>query len=230
MDKKLLITLINKDLDELKVLTKGFSEMNGFSQTLVNLAVEKAKNIADYLQKLPLTVADEQAATTKNQEVIQPQMSYFSEKTENNTTAETPLTPKQERENGYNMWKNFTPKENVEVKISDEQPQIEEQIEIIEEQPEIIVKQTENVEKTVVETVSHNAVLDLKQVLSIADRFRFQRELFNGNGEKFSQSLTDFNKMQTLEEAQNYIVKNLKIDLENPVVQDFIKILRKKLN
>ena len=235
MDKKSLITLIYRDLYELKVLTSGFSEMKVFPKMLVDLAVDKAENIANCLKKLPLNVDEGQAyldfAKPESKEPKAPShtsISLSSQEVETkNVEEKIEIIEKPEIE------------EKIEAEIINEQQKIEEQVEVVKPQPEIVVEQPkiENIIEEIVEIkiekpaekpVLQNKIADLKQVVSIADRFRFQRELFDGNGEKFSKALTDLNEMETLEQAQNYIVKNLKLDLKNPVVQAFVEMLKRK--
>ncbi len=69
--------------------------------------------------------------------------------------------------------------------------------------------------------------LDIKKAFSIADKFRFQRELFNGNGEYMSSVLTEFNNMNSINDAINHITITLKWNMENPATKDFINLLRK---
>jgi hypothetical protein len=196
MNKELLIALIYKDLEELKILTKGFSEMEIFPQTLVDLSVDKAKNIVNCLQKLP-------------------------------------LSEKQQYHCGFDTQSAEQPIEKIEVKIEIESQIEENPAEIVEktaQKTEILIDALQKEDNSIAKNIQKNKVANLKQAFNIADRFRFQREFFGGNGEKFSQSLADFNTMQSLEQAQDYIAKNLKLDLGNPVVQEFIEILKRKLN
>ena len=262
MNKESLISLIYKDLYELKVLANGFSEMKIFPKMLVDLAVDKAKNIADCLQKLPLNADDSQALrldfAQQPQEVETKKVEKIEEKTEileepkiekeikiTEKQPETDLEqPKvQEVEEKIEILKETTIEEDVVVEILEEQQETDEQIEVAETPPEIIVEQPKieedieqiveeaepKIEISVVKDTAQGKVSDLRQAFSIADRFRFQRELFDGNGENFSKSITDFNEMETIEQAQNYITKKLKFDLESHVVQAFIKILKRKL-
>lgn len=48
-------------------------------------------------------------------------------------------------------------------------------------------------------------VTDIRQAVSIGDRFLFQRELFAGNAEKLQQTLTELDKLNSLEEATAFI-------------------------
>ena len=75
---------------------------------------------------------------------------------------------------------------------------------------------------------SHNSSIDLKKELGIGDRFRFQRELFGGNGEKLSTALTTLNDMATMDDAINYISTVLRLDLENPISKDFVDFVQKR--
>lgn len=77
-------------------------------------------------------------------------------------------------------------------------------------------------------TTSHNSSIDLKKELGIGDRFRFQRELFGGNGEKLSTALTTLNDMATMDDAINYISTVLRLDLENPISKDFVDFVKKR--
>ena len=75
---------------------------------------------------------------------------------------------------------------------------------------------------------SHNSSIDLKKELGIGDRFRFQRELFGGNGEKLSTALTTLNDMATMGDAINYITTVLRLDLDNPISKDFVDFVQKR--
>lgn len=50
-------------------------------------------------------------------------------------------------------------------------------------------------------------ISDIKQAISLGDRFLFQRELFKNNGEAYYKALQDLNALSSLEEAEAYIAK-----------------------
>lgn len=93
---------------------------------------------------------------------------------------------------------------------------------------------SDNIDKLSVQvtTADHSSekpkISDLKQAISIAERFRFQRELFGGNGEKMSETIATLNNMLSIKEALDHISITLQWDNENPVVKDFITILKRK--
>lgn len=82
-------------------------------------------------------------------------------------------------------------------------------------------------EKTVATTINKNKISDLKSAITIGDRFRFQRELFHGEGEKMNQAINDLNNMKTLEDASAYIKKFNWAD-DNSSAVDFKEIISRK--
>ena len=68
----------------------------------------------------------------------------------------------------------------------------------------------------------------MKSAITLGDRFRFQRELFGGNGEKMNKAISDFNSFETMTEAQDYMTKNFDWSLDNEAVSDFIQLLQRR--
>ncbi len=69
---------------------------------------------------------------------------------------------------------------------------------------------------------------DVKQTISIGDHFLFQRELFGGNGELMSKTITVINACKDLESAEQYLKKKFKWDPENPATERFMQVVRRK--
>jgi hypothetical protein len=197
MSKELLIALINKDINELKYLTRGFSEMEKIPDAIIDLSVAKAQNIVDCLHKLPLRAekVDSLVELAVEEAPLQ------------NIGQQTFLNKNEEK----------TPQ------IVEETPQvidIEKKIEPITE-----IK----AEPIIADNIQKNRISDLKKMFSIADRFRFQRELF-ASGEQLNTAISIFNEMNTMDEACSYIERNFKWDFQNADVKAFIAILEKKLD
>ena len=70
-------------------------------------------------------------------------------------------------------------------------------------------------------------VTDIRQAVSIGDRFLFQRELFAGNAEKLQQTLTELNTLNALDEAVAYINK-FGWDKQSPTYELFMNVLRRR--
>ena len=71
-------------------------------------------------------------------------------------------------------------------------------------------------------------IADLKSAITIVDRFRFQRELFNGDGEKMMKTISDLNGLSNLDAAENYIAKHFQWSEENSTVADFLSLVRRR--
>ena len=71
------------------------------------------------------------------------------------------------------------------------------------------------------------AVTDIRQAVSIGDRFLFQRELFGGNAEKLQQTLTELNALHSFDEAVAFI-EHFGWDRQSPTYELFTNVLRRR--
>jgi len=71
-------------------------------------------------------------------------------------------------------------------------------------------------------------VKDIRQAISLGDRFLFQRELFAGNGEKMQKALDELNALDTLDEATEYVREHFDWDKESTAAQLFENVLRRR--
>lgn len=70
-------------------------------------------------------------------------------------------------------------------------------------------------------------LLDMKRSISLNDRFLFQRELFHNNREEMNQVMVQLNAFDDFSQAENYLRGHYGWDLDNPVVEDFLKVIKK---
>lgn len=123
----------------------------------------------------------------------------------------------------------FVEEESETVVIEEPLPLVEEpQLESIAE-PEI---KEEPAPRTVPTQTSlfGSAVSDIRQAISLGDRFLFQRELFAGNGELMQKTLDDLNALSSFDEAIEYIQENFEWDMECTAVQLFENVLKRRFN
>ena len=73
-----------------------------------------------------------------------------------------------------------------------------------------------------------SAVEDIRQAISLGDRFLFQRELFAGNGELMQKTLDEINALGSLNEAMDYVLNNFEWDKESTAVQLFENVLKRR--
>ena len=72
------------------------------------------------------------------------------------------------------------------------------------------------------------AVEDIRQAISLGDRFLFQRELFAGNGELMQKTLDEINTLSSLGEAMDYVRDNFDWDMDSTAVQLFENVLKRR--
>ena len=83
------------------------------------------------------------------------------------------------------------------------------------------------------EVVSPNAFIygkavdDIRQAISLGDRFLYQRELFSQNAELMQRTLTELNALSSFDEAMEYISR-FHWDAESSTYQQFIVTLHRR--
>lgn len=71
---------------------------------------------------------------------------------------------------------------------------------------------------------------DFRKAFSLNDRFRFRRELFGGDEERMNRAINDLNDLHSYEESISYLHNELKWNIEDVAVADFIKLLEKRFS
>ena len=117
------------------------------------------------------------------------------------------------------------------------EPKMEPVQEVIIEKTEIVPEQSEHPHKSVTsekqsvflsDILEKKNLSDFRKAFSLNDRFRFRRELFGGNEEKMNKAITDLNDIHSYEESVTYLNNELKWNIEDEAVADFIKLLEKR--
>ena len=109
-------------------------------------------------------------------------------------------------------------------------PIVEEKEEpVVKEEPKPVVEE----EPKVQEVASPNAAIygkpvdDIRQAISLGDRFLYQRELFGQNAELMQRTLTELNELSSFDEAISYISK-FNWDTESNTYQQFLVTLHRR--
>ena len=74
------------------------------------------------------------------------------------------------------------------------------------------------------------AVEDIRQAISLGDRFLFQRELFAGNGELMQKTLDELNGLGSFNEAMEYMTDHFEWDTDSTAVQLFENVLKRRFS
>lgn len=116
---------------------------------------------------------------------------------------------------------------------------------VVEEEPEVVAVEEPQIEPVVEPekpvdpapravpqqtSLFGSAVSDIRQAISLGDRFLFQRELFAGNGELMQKTLDELNTLGSLDEAMEYVQENFEWDMECTAVKLFENVLKRRFN
>ena len=226
MNKDTLIALIEKDIAELQTLTQGFAEMETFPQPLIDLAVTKVESLRHCLTAMPeaardsvrtepekpAPVPDEAPVTvTEPAAIVEPEPTLIVEP--------GPIPEVCEDADNQPDTDVATPDETAAQIVAETIHKPETVIDAFE-------KQQEN--ESLAATIAHRPVTDLKRAISIADRFRFQRELFDNNGEQMATVLDALNQCTSLEQAEAYLEKHCALPPDKLATTDFVDLIKRR--
>jgi len=296
MNRKLLVTLLQKSIQELEMITEGFMEMEHYPKAIIQLAQRKTDDIASYIEILSTVMPESLDSSTEDeiQPIVHNDIEAISEKSAEETViAETPGeiiedVASVETTETYIIKEETSPTETLEEEetIEEEEEEEEEFEDEMEDEEEIeeltnevaeVEEITANVEtatndeeiveekfssnetrtiveetrksiigdKNLVTSVTRNELLsrtentissvlgnkkiaDIKQGINIGDRFRFQRELFRGNGEDMNKTLTYLNQLATENEALSFLRSKYGWATDNDTAEDFYQIVKRR--
>lgn len=283
MERKLIVSLLQKDIRELGMITEGFMEMTEYPAVIVQLARQKTEDILNYVCQLekikevgklqePIVaqaivsqkeVVPEKEPLEKNDATEE----FSSIEEETARTIELSLEPKEEEltENEIEEEEEYEEEElpeevqdlpeivieeetieeeivvdeNIEEELKEQvvvegkellEAVKEEKVETPEMKPaEIIIKNVvENTDNTIAGAHTNKKIDDIRHAISIGDRFRFQRELFDGNGELLNKTLSKLNQMKDFQEAGVYLQSKFKWEDGNETAESFYQIVRRR--
>jgi hypothetical protein len=254
MNRTLLVTLLRKDIQELDMITEGFMEMNEYPKTIILLAQRKAEDIQQYIKQLSEITAEsgvievdtvntsvetsstlqpiisEPVIETNTKEDIQEEIASAQEFTSELVEIEEESAQEKEEELliAEPIEFNFTETETEQESETTTEPLKT----LIEEKAgTVLTSRNETLSKadnSLGSILANKKITDVKQAISIGDRFRFQRELFNANGEDMNKTLTYINQLATFEEVQSFLESKYKWAEDNEAKEDFYQIVRRR--
>jgi hypothetical protein len=236
MNKTILFTLIEKEINELETLVKGMKEIDTLSPTLLLLAKSKITSILEDLdQVIHLTTTEQHETVTAAEpdkiEKVETVALVDDTKHETPKVEQTSHTSLQQHSREEHHEQKIVPPTIQNQPIEGKRATMHASASLAETLN--TAKQSLNeaialqAEASLAETMQNSKVDDLRQALSLADRFRFQRELFEGNGEKLSTTLTQLNAAKDKDEAI-MLLQSFNWDESNPLVSAFIRFVLRK--
>ena len=78
--------------------------------------------------------------------------------------------------------------------------------------------------------VNKMCISDIRRVLTLNDKFRFKRELFGNDEQKFAAALQLINTFESEQEADEYIAAEIAKDNNSDVVEEFAAVIKRNLS
>jgi len=75
--------------------------------------------------------------------------------------------------------------------------------------------------------ISNSPVASLKAAIGINDRYQYIRELFEGNGDKFTKAVSDLDNLNSIQEAVSYLQQNYKWK-KNETSLKFVTLVKRR--
>jgi len=305
MNRALLVSLLKKNIDELILLTEGFSEMSEYPAAIIHLAKNKTDDIRSYIDQLGdiketlVPVANTISEETREIEV------NTTENTEDNivTSSETfaseenqeEIIVKEEEVEEVIVIDDIDINDDISVEEEEEKDDVEvEDKYIIDEliadtEKEEEVPENDNVAIPIIEldeaselisdntvsaqqdvyveafednktadkkitiaeklasqtitrnelhakndgnglnnTIGYKKIEDIRQAISLGDRFRFQRELFRNNGEEMNKMLNYINLLASYDEIVSFLQSKYSWPEDHSAANDFYQIIKRK--
>lgn len=255
MNRKLLVTLLHKNIEELNMITESFMEMDEYPQAIVHLAKRKTEDIqtiidqlAEIKEPVPSVIPTQPIITEPESEKVEvPEIVANEPVVEISSAVETiedivvediteeTVTVVETQEEKTIVVETKEVKEITEINSLHETKIVTDETKkttIADRIVPPVLSRNETMSKSsdnsLSSTLANKKIDDIKQAISIGDRFRFQRELFRGNGEDMNKTLSYINQLATLDEVTSFLMSKYGWQGENPAVEDFFAIIRRK--
>lgn len=237
MNKDVLVALIAKDVKELNILTEGLEQMEQIPSQYLQLAYVKSQSLTENIGLLfnnGVCEVSEMIQSPTNdlmhraaKELESQCAAVASLNEEKLETERIEAERKAEIERQTEEALHQAEAARIDTVIS--QAHVTTVADAIKSQESLIDKLSQKEDNSIASTLGMKKIDDLKQSITIVDRFRFQRELFLGDGEKMNRAIADFNAMASMREAEEYISKKFSTwSTDSDTVADFLHLLQRR--
>jgi hypothetical protein len=258
MNRELLVTLLRKQIHELDMMTEGFMEMKEYPASIVELARMKTIDIQEYIEKLGALKEMYQEEHLLKDTFIDTIIPTHPPAQEEQDLQPSVFVAAPNDEIGIELTHNeaLDPIESEIITIEEPTENLNvvetvaqiEQVISAERKPISTPKDTKKpiladklmnattsrneqlykADNSISSTIANKKIDDIKQAISLGDRFRFQRELFKGNGEDMNKTLLHLNQIANYDEAVSFLQANYEWKEDDENASDFYQIIRRK--
>jgi len=234
MNRELLVTLLRKDIQELDMITDGFMEMTEYPKAIIQLANRKAGDIQYYIQQLADIETND--ISSEEQKSVAEVPTQQTEETRPEALEPQISTPVHDFDAPIDfgmLEKIESPEVETLPSSGNMNPAVvaEKEVPLVEKISNQVPSRNELLKKgdnSIGSLLANKKINDIKLAINIGDRFRFQRELFKGNGEDMNKTLHYINQLATFDEVQSFLQSKYNWALENESVEDFYQIVKRR--
>jgi len=79
-------------------------------------------------------------------------------------------------------------------------------------------------------TTGRMCISDIRRVLTLNDKFRFKRELFGNNEQRFAEALQAINSLETEQDLDAYIATEIAPGNQPEMVEEFAEIIKRNIS
>lgn len=79
-------------------------------------------------------------------------------------------------------------------------------------------------------TTGRMCISDIRRVLTLNDKFRFKRELFGNNEQRFAEALQAINSLETEQDLDAYIATEIAPGNQPETVEEFAEIIKRNIS
>ena len=255
MENKKLIKILLKDMGELEELISDIKLKGGFSTLEMEFVHTRAKGILQLMQMLNYqdgsvsVVKKEEIVLKENESVTKAESIVTHQLVEEEPEAETELHEEQQVEEKEPV-SVLTSAEAEEETVQDPESVESAVVQDEEKQEEVVLEEDtgsaeavsrlgdsflkgKSVNDLITEHVNLESKLsnlplsNLQSSIGINDRFQYIRELFDGNGEKFMDTVKAIDSMQSLNQAAEYLRNDFKWK-KNETSLKFVNVVKRR--
>jgi hypothetical protein len=248
MTEETYIALIQKDIRELSLIAEGLNETGFPTPTVIRLASDKAVDIVNNLQRLSeykqqreATIAEEEER--ERQQLIaeeeQRRITEEEERKRQQIIAEEEqrrIAEEEERKRQQIIAEQEKQKQTPHSTSSHTQKTLIDRTEIRPTKTESVIGTRETKveriisqnKKALADRMANTKIESLRKAISMGDRFRFQRELFDNNAETMNAAIDSIDACSDIYAAEDFINDHFDWDPENETVRDFLILLSRR--
>ncbi len=238
MNNQKKITLLQKELDEVKHILLKYDDLAETSIIEVDLMKDKLRTVYDALCGIDQEVEAEVKNSSQQKEAMAEQKEVPEEKTppgfeQNDSDDSQPAnTPEENLNEGADENTNDEAESSASQEMTDNQKEATGTLADRYKQNGQFMNESfaekRQSQKDISNKIQNKPIEDLNKALGVNDRFQLTRDLFHGNRAKFTETIEALNSTNSFEEAENLVAENFQWDMQNPNVKMLMDLLRRK--